>query len=35
MQYYTYAYLTDTGAPYYIGKGSGNRLYNHRGKINL
>lgn len=32
MKYYTYAYLTDKGAPYYIGKGCGNRLYDHRGK---
>jgi len=32
MKYYTYAYLTNTGAPYYIGKGSGDRLYDHKGK---
>lgn len=32
MNYYTYAYLTNTGTPYYIGKGSGSRLYDHRGK---
>jgi len=30
--YYTYGYLNEEGIPYYIGKGKGNRLYDHRGK---
>jgi hypothetical protein len=31
-QYYTYAYLREDGKPYYIGKGSGYRWFDKRGK---
>ena len=33
MNYYTYAYLREDRTPYYIGKGSGRRVYQKHGKI--
>ena len=33
LRYYTYAYLRDNGAPYYIGRGCGRRAYKNHGKF--
>ena len=33
--YYTYAYLTETGRPYYIGKGSGKRAWRHNNSYDV
>jgi hypothetical protein len=32
MYYYTYAYLREDRTPYYIGKGSGRRIYENKGR---
>ena len=35
MNYYTYAYLREDKTPYYIGKGSGKRIYSAKRRVKL
>ena len=35
MLFYTYAYLREDGTPYYVGKGSGNRIHHSRHNVQL
>jgi len=35
MEFYVYQYITDSGTPYYIGKGSGRRMHRHHTKTTV
>lgn len=35
MAFYVYQYITESGTPYYIGKGSGRRIHRHHTKTKL
>jgi len=35
MEFYVYQYITNSGTPYYIGKGSGRRMHRHHTKTTV